>query len=67
METVRTETLQAQGWEKWLPESDSLGRTDLKSTQISINSYPVIALLSPGSGYGLKLNVTIFNKDRWLG
>jgi hypothetical protein len=28
METVRTETLQAQGWEKWLPESDLLGGAD---------------------------------------
>jgi len=29
METVRTETLQAQGWEKWLPGSDSLGGTNI--------------------------------------
>jgi len=28
METVRTETLQAQGWEKWLSGSDSLGGTN---------------------------------------
>jgi hypothetical protein len=33
METVRTETLQAQGWEKWLPGSKLLSGTDsLKST-----------------------------------
>jgi len=30
METVRPETLQAQGWEKWLPGSDSLGRTNIR-------------------------------------
>jgi hypothetical protein len=29
METVRPETLQAQGWEKWLPGSDSLGGTNI--------------------------------------
>jgi hypothetical protein len=52
METVRTETLQAQGWEKWLPGSNPLGGADsLKSTPIGINSYPALALLSPGSVY----------------
>jgi hypothetical protein len=33
METVQTETLQAQGWEKWLPGSDSLGGTLLSKIQ----------------------------------
>jgi hypothetical protein len=36
METVQTETLQAQGWEKWLPGSDSLGGTNcIKSLPFS--------------------------------
>jgi hypothetical protein len=32
METVRTETLQAQGCEKWLPGSDSLGGSNFKES-----------------------------------
>jgi hypothetical protein len=52
METARTEALQAQGWEKWLPGSDLLGGTNyLKSSLIGIKSYPAIALLSLGSVY----------------
>jgi hypothetical protein len=37
METVRTETLQAQGWEKWLPGSNPLGGSNyLKSDFIAL-------------------------------
>jgi len=52
METVRSETLQAQGWEKWLPGSDSLEDTDIRlSIPIGIKSYPALTVLSPGSVY----------------
>jgi hypothetical protein len=32
METVRTETLQAQGWEKWLPSSNLLGGSNFRES-----------------------------------
>jgi len=53
METVRTDTLQAQGREKWLSRTRFVGRDKLyKIAPIGIKSYPAIALLSPGSGDG---------------
>jgi hypothetical protein len=35
MEMVRTETLQARGWEKWLPGSDALGGTNNLKSDLS--------------------------------
>jgi hypothetical protein len=32
METVRTQTWQAQGWGKWLPGSDLLGGTNFRES-----------------------------------
>jgi hypothetical protein len=49
---------QAQGWEKWLSRiTFTRGTNSLKSTPIDINSYPALALLSPGSVYGLIFNL----------
>jgi hypothetical protein len=42
---------QAQGWEKWLSRITFTRGTDiLRSAPIGINSYPALALLSPGLG-----------------